>query len=719
MWAGDGRNMTSGPDSFYGQTLAGPANLVGQRIGNFTVESLIGEGAMGAVYRGVHDTLDRRVAIKVLQPQLAANETLVNRFIDEAKAASRLGHPNLIQVLDFGTLADGRRYSVMEYLDGRDLESALAAEGPQPIGRVAAIGVQVASALHAAHSKGIVHRDIKPANIFLARDETGAERVKVLDFGIAKLMAGDTDSGARTAAGHIVGTPEYMAPEQAQANRDIDARADIYSFGCVLYELLIGRPPHTADSLPAILVAQLQEPAVPPSQLRRDIPPQMEAIVMCCLEKPREARFQTMAELQQALLPMADALPPVATEPARALPPPTQPSMRAPGYGRRLALIAAIVLVLGGVIAAVALTAGDRQRAAAGSVDGGPETPPPPAIGTDRNPFAAGDPAAVAAGKAIWMANCARCHGETGTGDGPDAEEGKEPRAFSEMSGDSAATDVYRFEVVRRGAVDDGMPAFADELSIEETWKVVTFIHTLTVEAATAKLDLDAPEPASLRSLAGVGRKLFRQKCASCHGNSGRGNGRAAEYLGRLPADLTAGVYKLRSTDKESIPTNRDIFRTITMGVGTGIMPGFPKLPARDRWAVVAYLKTLSPRFRREEPEVIVAAIPERPSSDPTSIARGKALFQMAGCPRCHGDAGRGDGPEAGNLRDARGNRIEPPDFTDPFDFLAGSRPEDIWRTMWTGLAGVPMPMGQTVFGAEEDGWHVINWVLSLQQPDQ
>jgi mono/diheme cytochrome c family protein/tRNA A-37 threonylcarbamoyl transferase component Bud32 len=700
----------TGQDSFSSTLNAGGADLVGRRIGNFVIESRIGEGAMGAVYRGVHDTLDRRVAIKVLKPQLAADDNLVNRFIDEAKAASRLGHPNLVQVLDFGTLPDGRRYTVMEYLDGRDLEGALELEGPQPIGRVAAIGVQVASALAAAHSKGIVHRDIKPANIFLARDETGAERVKVLDFGIAKLMEGPSGAGARTAAGHIVGTPEYMAPEQAQANSDIDHRADMYSLGCVLYELLTGRPPHTAESLPAILVAQLQDVAVPPSQLRPDIPPQMEQLVLRCLEKPREARFHSMAEIADVLTPMADYIPPPRSA-MRTLPPATQPSMRAPGTGKRILLGVLITLVIGGAIAAFILTQnlGKGGGDVAGASDGGAAVDVP----TDRNPYTTRDAPIVASGKVVWMQHCAGCHGETGGGDGPKADPKNTPRAFAKLSGDSAATDAYRFEVVRRGAVDDGMPAFADKLSVDETWKVVTYIHTLTIQETADDLDLDGPKPKVTKKLIRRGREVYLDNCDRCHGKSGRGDGPAAEYLGRLPANLTNGFYKLRSTPEDSIPTDRDILRTLTVGVGTGIMPGFPKLPIEDRWALVAYVKTLSRRFRNEEPGE-VAVVPPRIPSSKDSVDRGKAFFQMAGCPKCHGDEGRGDGPRGKNLRDKRGNVVEPPDFTDRFDFLSGSRPEDIWMTMYNGLAGVPMPMGQTVF-SEEDSWHVINWILSLR----
>ena len=400
------------------------SQLVGHRVGNFTIHQLIGEGAMGCVYRGVHETLGRQVAIKVLQAELATNEGLVNRFIDEARAASSLGHPGLVEVYDFGVLADGRRYSVMEFLEGHDLENALRVEGPMAEGRVAAIGLQVASALAAAHAKGIVHRDLKPANVFLARNEVGAEVVKVLDFGIAKLLAGTSD--ARTKAGHIVGTPEYMAPEQAQARSNIDHRADVYSFGCMIYELLVGRPPHTGDNIPSILVAQLQDPPIPPTQLRPGVTPHFEKVILRCLAKRPEERFQSMEELQGALASFADnsiAVPP-ATRPSGMIPPPTLPPVTVDVPHRRgqawMYMLAGLI-VLGGAAVAVAILGGITSDAKDSADRGGPgaggetvvaggtattdaaamatETMPVP---TDKNPYRITNQGAVAAGKVIW-----------------------------------------------------------------------------------------------------------------------------------------------------------------------------------------------------------------------------------------------------------------------------------------------------------------------------
>ncbi len=723
--------------------------LIGQRIGNFTIQQLIGEGAMGAVYLGSHDTLDRQVAIKVLRPELASNAVLVNRFIDEARAASQIGHPGLVEVYDFGRLVDGRHYSVMAFLEGQDLDEALLSQGAQSCGRAAAIGVQVASALAAAHAKGIIHRDLKPANVFLARDQNGAETVKVLDFGIAKLLAGHSD--ARTQAGHIVGTPEYMAPEQAQALANIDHRADIYSFGCMLYELLVGRPPHVGDNIPSILVAQLQEAPIPPTQLRADIPVELERIVLRCLAKQPENRFQSMEELRAALMPFTDgSMVPPSVRKSAPLPPPSMPSFTIDtpvptrGRGRTWWLVLGGIIILGGAAVGAALLDGaarDGERSkdepskglneklattrgpAGQEIDAAVQEASLSAQGSlpttikskriKNNPYTLTDSAALAAGKVIWMAECARCHGETGDGDGPEAKAGQQPKTFSDSTGDTDYLDAYQFEVTRRGSVKTGMPSFAEKLSDDDIWKVVTFIRTLKVKKDDVDFGLFTKQPKTTKGIITRGKVMFLRKCKSCHGTDGRGHGPAAEFLNRKPSNLTLGVYKLRSTPQDSIPTDWDIYRTITVGVGTGIMPGFPSVHPQDRWALVAYVKTLSNRFAKEKPGNI-AVIPPRTPPTKASIERGQSVFQMAGCKKCHGDQGRGDGKAAKGLHDASGNALEMPDFTDRYDLLSGPDPKDLWRTMWNGMSGVKMPMGQDLL-SEEDAWDVINWILSIQ----
>ena len=258
------------------------------------------------------------------------------------------------------------------------------------------------------------------------------------------------------------------------------------------------------------------------------------------------------------------------------------------------------------------------------------------------------------------------------------------------------------------------MPAFGETLSPDDVWKVVTFSRTLNAKKEDVDVGLDSRQPKTNKDLIARGKVMYERKCKSCHGSGGRGRGPAAEFLKRKPADLTLGVYKLRSTPKDSIPTDKDIFRTLTMGVGTGIMPGFPKVHPQDRWALVAFIKTMSNRFAKEEPGSI-AELPKRKPSTKNSIERGLSVFRMSGCAQCHGEDGLGDGEKGKGIRDASGNEIDMPNFTDRFDLLSGSGPQDLYRTMWNGLAGVKMPMGQTLM-SEDDAWDVINWILSVQK---
>lgn len=287
----DGSVLQSTSDQLIGQTLAG----------KYRIESLISEGGMGAVYRGTHVLMDKKVAVKVLRPSLAADDTIVARFSREAKAASRIAHPHALSVTDFGESENGVVFLVMEFLDGETLKSVIRREGPMPLVRVTEIMRQVGGALDAAHAEGVIHRDLKSDNIMLM-ETNGGDWAKVLDFGIAKIneRPGSYDPGI-TAPNLIIGTPQYMSPEQCSQSSELDSRSDIYSLGVILYEMLIGHVPFTGESPTAIMMKHLQE--APPSVLaeRPDLPASVGRVVAQALAKKPEDRFASAGELVDAL----------------------------------------------------------------------------------------------------------------------------------------------------------------------------------------------------------------------------------------------------------------------------------------------------------------------------------------------------------------------------------------------------------------------------------
>jgi serine/threonine-protein kinase len=283
-------------------------SLVGGRIGNYTVERQIGQGAMGSVYVGVHDTLFRKVAIKVILPELAASPQLVERFVDEARQVSRLGHPALVQVFDFGTTPDGQRYSIMELLEGGDLQKTLERTGPFPAERAARIGADIADALAVVHAAGIVHRDLKPENLFLAKGP-GGEQVKILDFGIAKLLGMDDPGSRRTMVGAVIGTPAYLSPEQAKNSAGVDARCDQYSLGVVLYELLSGTLPFAGASTYELLTMHATQPPPPLRERAPGVPPELEAVAKQSLAKQAERRYPDAVTMAAAIEQATRSLP--------------------------------------------------------------------------------------------------------------------------------------------------------------------------------------------------------------------------------------------------------------------------------------------------------------------------------------------------------------------------------------------------------------------------
>jgi len=276
--------------------------LVGQTLAEkYLIEQLIKRGGMGSVYRGKHVMMDKTVAIKVLRPSLAGDDDVVARFSREAKAASRISHPHAVSVTDFGEAENGVVFLVMEYLDGQTLKEVIRNEGQMPLGRAVEIVRQVSGALDAAHKQGVVHRDLKSDNIMLSQTY-GGDWAKVLDFGIAKIQQPE---GARdhdiTAANLVIGTPQYMSPEQCSQTGPIDARSDVYSLGVILFEMLAGRVPFTGDSPTVIMMKQVQDD--PPSVLvaRPDLPASVDNLVKKALAKQAIDRFQTAGELSEAL----------------------------------------------------------------------------------------------------------------------------------------------------------------------------------------------------------------------------------------------------------------------------------------------------------------------------------------------------------------------------------------------------------------------------------
>jgi serine/threonine-protein kinase len=265
---------------------------------SYRIVRLIGEGGMGAVYEGTQLRLNRRVAIKVMSRELTSNQEALGRFRREAELTSQLGHPNIVQVLDFATAPTGEPYLAMEFLEGEDLDQRLRRVGRMPLGAVASIVKQVGSALSATHAKGIVHRDLKPANIFLVNLDGDADFVKVLDFGIAKAKVAAT---RLTRASVVIGTPNYMAPEQAAGKVDlIDPASDQWSLAAIAYEMLAGRGPFTGDDVASLLYQVVHEEPPRLSDSVPGLPSALEKVVMRALSKKQEDRFPNIREFARA-----------------------------------------------------------------------------------------------------------------------------------------------------------------------------------------------------------------------------------------------------------------------------------------------------------------------------------------------------------------------------------------------------------------------------------
>jgi serine/threonine-protein kinase len=283
--------------------------------GSYLVQQRIGAGGMGQVYKAMHVTLDVPVALKILKSALLADSTVVQRFYREARAASRLRHPNVISVTDFGQDEDGTLFMVMEYVNGRSLASVIAEDFPIAERRVVHVGAQILAALEEAHEARILHRDLKPENVMVEARRDDPDAVKVLDFGIAKVQAPDGRQQSQLSqAGLVCGTPGYMSPEQ-WSGEELDARSDLYAVGVILYEMLAGRLPFDWQTVADLFKAQLSALPPPPSVRRKEraVSPDLEAVVMRALAIDRADRFATAAEMRQELLSCIVAADPVGT----------------------------------------------------------------------------------------------------------------------------------------------------------------------------------------------------------------------------------------------------------------------------------------------------------------------------------------------------------------------------------------------------------------------
>ncbi len=287
----------------------GPEDLIGQQLADrYRIEAVIGVGGMGAVYRALHVVIDKLVAVKVLSPEYSGREVDSQRFMIEAQAASRIRHPNVVDITDFGYTDDGRPYLVMEYLEGQDLESLVRERGPLPFDQALNYLEQIGAALAAAHTNGVVHRDMKPENCFLVFHD-GGQQIKVLDFGIAKILDDRLDTGDRALTGQgLIGTPEYIAPELVRGAAP-DRRVDVYALGIVLYFLLTGDVPFHSGHYMETLTQQLLE-EVPPIRERlgdKTTPLAVDAVIERCLCKNPDERYQDvpafLAALQAARAP--------------------------------------------------------------------------------------------------------------------------------------------------------------------------------------------------------------------------------------------------------------------------------------------------------------------------------------------------------------------------------------------------------------------------------
>jgi eukaryotic-like serine/threonine-protein kinase len=275
--------------------------LIGSEVGNYHVVSLLGRGGMGAVFKAQHSTLKRFAAIKVLLPQFSANSEIVKRFFNEAKAATAIDHPGIVEMFDFGSTNTGLAFMAMELLSGESLQARIN-RGALTEAKSLGLMRQMAGALAAAHAKGIIHRDLKPDNAFISPDPEvpGGERIKLLDFGIAKLTQDNVADASHTRTGSLMGTPTYMSPEQCRGVK-VDLRSDIYALGCILFHMVAGQPPFAGEGAGDLLIAHVATPAPPLRAFVQGPTAGLEALVAKLLAKSPDDRPQSCAEVIAAI----------------------------------------------------------------------------------------------------------------------------------------------------------------------------------------------------------------------------------------------------------------------------------------------------------------------------------------------------------------------------------------------------------------------------------
>lgn len=270
-------------------------------LGSYSLKKKLGAGGMGEVYLAEHKLLKRPAAIKLIKPSQANDPRVISRFESEVRTTARLTHPNTVEIYDFGITEDGTFFYVMEYLPGMDLQDLVDWYGPASPGRAIYLVRQVCGALREAHEQGVIHRDIKPGNIFAAERGGEFDIAKLLDFGLVRSIDGDEESVRLTQQGALVGSPAYTSPENVSGDDEPDARGDIYSLGATLYFLVTGRPVFEGSQPIKVLFAHVSETPVPPREVNPEIPADLEAVILRCLAKKPQERFQSVAELEAAL----------------------------------------------------------------------------------------------------------------------------------------------------------------------------------------------------------------------------------------------------------------------------------------------------------------------------------------------------------------------------------------------------------------------------------